>query len=276
MDAIGARHRDLAVRMLGRLGLEASLEASEANLERIYLAWSRHVPFDNLLRRVSLQESGGRNLPRLDPWIFIEWFLRCGAGGTCTSSSGALLEILRWIGYEVAPVTAVISREPAARPANHVAVGVRLGGGEKFLLDTMILCERPIPLHLDSWTSGSALHPVSVAVRDGTSTVSWVLPYARRQRSAWIRNLQATHAECDAIYQQTRMDGPFNEAVFARKNGVNEIVCVARDRLYRVDARGSVRSIELKDRTSTLIEEFGYDAALVESLPEDEPPRGGV
>lgn len=69
-------------------------------LRRIYQAWCRSVPFDNVRKLIVLHGDPGAPLPGMDAEEFFTAWLQHGCGGTCWPSATALHALLAAVGFD--------------------------------------------------------------------------------------------------------------------------------------------------------------------------------
>ena len=86
--------------VLERLGLPGAPAADRAGLEQIYAAWCESVPFDNVLKRLWLEEKWPGRLPGSTPVDFFRDWIEYRTGGTCWAGNGALFGLLRELGFQ--------------------------------------------------------------------------------------------------------------------------------------------------------------------------------
>jgi len=264
----------LADRLLQRLGLAPSLEPSVASLAEIYRAWCRAIPFDNVLRRVQLAEGNAGPLPGLRPGSFIQDYLDHGTGGPCAPAGGALEAMLRRFGFKTRMLLAALGTERGLRP-DHATVLVQLGD-EKFLLDTVILCERPIPLPPEGgFREPDPLHPVVVEREEAGWRVEYASAMTRSSAGCTVLDRELNRREQALLYRSTQESETFrrfNSALYVRRNepdGVS-IVYGGWHVVVRRNEERLERQIETDERARLLIGSFGLSPGIVSRLPEDE------
>jgi N-hydroxyarylamine O-acetyltransferase len=104
--ALGAEtlQPELVERILAKLGFSQAPEADLDGLKAIYRAWSRKVPFDNILWRIYLASKSNGPVPGHNPQDFFENWLKYGTGGICFASGGAMYALLTALGFNATPV----------------------------------------------------------------------------------------------------------------------------------------------------------------------------
>jgi N-hydroxyarylamine O-acetyltransferase len=270
----GRLSSDLLGRLQARLGLPPAVALTAAGLGEVYAAWCRRVTFDNALRRIQLAAGGAGPLPGSDPAGFVHDFLEHGVGGACAPASAALAALLRALGFETRMLLAAIGEGGEARP-DHATVAVRVGG-EELLLDTVILCERPIPLvpagHL---SHPDPLHPVTVERRREGWRIGYVAAMTREPQGCTVVDREIEPAARLALYAETQRSATFqrfNSALYVRRNHPGAVSVLYRDRHVRIEGAGrDERQLDSAERRRLLVGEFGFSPAIAAGLPEDEP-----
>ncbi len=257
-------------RLLARLGLRETPPVSVEGLHALYRAWCRHVPFDNVLRRIHLAYKHPGPLPGFDPAAFVQTYLRYGAGGTCTPSSGGLHVLLCSLGFTIERVLAMMGAEdePLTLP-NHTALLVRLDGAT-YLVDTSIACEQALPLRATRTVLDDPLHPATTSPVMGTWRIRWVRPFNGQRLQCQLLPSPATTSGLLQVYEATRGSGAFNAALYARLNVEGGIVVVAKAKRFAIDRIGHAQATVVGEaRTRVLVEEMGFSEELVAQLPPD-------
>src|SRR5690242_7978986 len=85
---------DLVERVLTRLGLRQQPTLDLPGLNVLYAAFSAHVPFDNVQKRIWFAGPQTTPLPGGNPSEFFSNFLKHGTGGTCWPINGGLYALI--------------------------------------------------------------------------------------------------------------------------------------------------------------------------------------
>ena len=205
---------NLRGRVAARLDLDATLPLDLVGLRRLYAAWCRNVPFDNVRKLIALRTGDTGDLPGGDAEDFLENFLRHGTGGTCWSSSNALFELVASYGFNARRVAG--SMRDLGVPG-HGSVKVRIDDAD-WLVDSSMLMMYPIPigdvLHVDR-------HPVfgvEVEPIDGTHVLWFDTPPYDEYFPCRLLLDPVDHAFYLERYEISRTKGPFNHHLSVRYN----------------------------------------------------------
>ena len=119
-----------------RLGPPARPTPKFDGLSELYAAWCRHVPFDNIRKRIHLDAGDAAPLPGSDPAEFFRAWLEHATGGTCFPTSGGLAPLLESCGAELSRVvSAMLSRPDDRVREDHGTLIVHVDG-EDYFVDT--------------------------------------------------------------------------------------------------------------------------------------------
>jgi arylamine N-acetyltransferase len=246
-------------------------------LAALYDAWCRKIPFDNLLKRISL-ERGDSLLPGDDPDLFFRNWLYHGVGGTCWAGSNALCALLRSLGFAARRAVATMHRGRSDTP-NHGTVIVRLEQ-HSYLVDTSMLHRRPLPL-----PEAGCLPPCSDS--GGIDWVKYGNPMTLRWQplhmpegclcTLWRRKVSRRHF-CREN-QRTRRWSPFNFSIHTRIIKGDVTVGIAEGHLLHIAADGAWTRTPatFEEIRRFLGRELGVSDYFLERLPPDRstppPPK---
>lgn len=255
-----------------QLGLSGAPAADRAGLERIYAAWCQSVPFDNVLKRLWLEERWPGRLPGSTPVDFFRDWLEYRTGGTCWAGNGALFALLRELGFRVALGAATMLPSPDTPGPNHGTVVVSLDEG-RFVADASILSGAPLRLP----EPGEAPPPPgalpAMQVVDGRPAIVWRSVRAPEGFPCRIERIGLGEEEWDALHQHTGAWSPFNYATSARLNRGDEAVGYGAGQIYRIAPAGHVAA-EPVDRPAMirfLVDVLHIDGGVAGRLPADRP-----
>jgi N-hydroxyarylamine O-acetyltransferase len=262
----------LLERILSRLGLSRAPATDPVGLGRVYEAWCREVPFDNLLKRIHVASGSTDPLPGDTFQDFFESWLRHGTGGTCWAGNGALCSLLVSLGFNARRGIGTMLARPDL-PPNHGTVIAEIDGRDH-VVDASILHGEP--LLLDAHRTTSVEHPVwgvRCAQRGGQWYIRWRPLHFSDGIDCRIDQVSASPAEFRAAHEQTRGWSPFNFEIHARRIRGQTLVGVAMGQRVAFDAGGGVqqRPVSTLERNTVLIEELGYSEEIVDRLPADVP-----
>ena len=263
---------DVIDAVLERLGFSDRPAADHPGLDALYLAWSRHVPFDNLVKRIHLIGGSPDPFPNGPPGAFLAAYLRDGTGGTCWPSSGGLHALLAGVGFDARRGSAAMYDNLSGPVHSHGTVIVRIDGVD-YWVDTSMLTDRVFPLapgeetHLDD-----PLHPVRVEPVDRRWRVWWPHPFLDEKIGCLLLDDDVTADHYLARYEFSRGMSPFNTGLHATHNSEGARVTIAFGQRFERRVEGTT-SIELdaSTRDRVLIDEFRYSESIVAQLPEDDP-----
>ncbi len=269
---------DLGARVLERLGFSAVPSADVAGLRALYRAWCERVPFDNVLKMISLRGSGGGPLPGGDASKFFEAWLAHGTGGTCWPSSNALYELVRWAGFD-AKRNAGFMRDLGF--VNHASVRVTVDGRD-WLVDSSMLTNEPLPLGDAAFDNHDPVVPAEVE-RDGGTHLLWFTmlpvpaPFPCR-----LKPEPVDHAFYLAAYEASRERGPFNQRLYARRNRPGGVtVLVGNTRHSKTTGARESRDLSGEELCEALRFELGISGDALDRWKQSgaldasfEPPAG--
>ena len=261
----------LIERSLEALGFGERPEPDLAGLSEIYAAWCRHVPFDNVQKRIHLSEQSKLPLPGDTPSEFLETWLAEGTGGTCWAGNGALCELLAALDFRADRGIATMLVAPGL-PPNHGTVSVSFGS-ERFLVDASMLHGEPLALREDALTrAGDAHWGAEARWDDGSFVIRWH-PLHMDSLDCRIESLAGSESEFRRRHEETRGWSPFNYQLSARLQQEEGPVGAAFGELAGISSGTGrwARPFEPNERTRFLVERLGIREATAVKLPRDAP-----
>jgi len=263
---------DVVDAVLERLGFSDRPTPDRAGLDAVYLAWSRRVPFDNLVKRIHLAGVSPDPFPNGPPGAFFAAYLRDGTGGTCWPSSGGLHALLVEVGFDARRGSAAMYDNLSGPVHSHGTVIVRIDGVD-YWVDSSMLTDRVFPLVPGAETYlDDPLHPVRVEPVDQLWRVWWPHPFLDEKIGCLLLDDDVTADHYLARYEFSRGMSPFNTGLHATHNFESARVTIAFGRRFERTPDGTTSTkLEAGARDRVLIDEFGYSEAIVAQLPEDEP-----
>jgi N-hydroxyarylamine O-acetyltransferase len=271
METLAPDQRDA---VLERLGFAAPVEADRAGLDALYLAWCRRVPFDNLVKRIDVV-AGTAPFRNDRPDAFFDLFLTHGTGGTCWPSTRALAALLHSLGFDVRLGSASMADEVAGPEHTHGTVLATVGD-DLLWVDSSMLTDEPVLLVAGEATAlDHPLRPVRVEPVDDLWRVHWQTGVGIEMGCLLLAD-DVDGEHYSARYEWSRGWSPFNTAVYATRNGPDEVVTFWAGRRDVIEATGHTPGTTLDPdaRRTVLVDEFGYSEEIVDALPPDDPPPG--
>jgi N-hydroxyarylamine O-acetyltransferase len=240
-------------------------------LRAVYAAWCAGVSFDNVLKLIHLAEERAGPLPGSTADEFFDAWLEHGAGGTCWSGNGALHDLLRALGFDVARALATMLPSPGIQGPNHGSVIVHVEG-ERWIADASILSGEPIRIPPPGEPAADGPLP-RFEWLDGRPSVIWRSQSAPGGFPCRIDRIGAGSGEWDALHQRTTDWSPFNYQLNARVLRGEASVGVALGQRFTFAPDGASSSAELDHagRVRFLVEELGIAEAVAVRVPEDRP-----
>jgi N-hydroxyarylamine O-acetyltransferase len=269
----------LVERVLSKLRLQSRPDADLSGLNKVYAAYSHHIPNDNVQKRIWLVGEKLRQVTGGEPAEFFENWLKHGTGGTCFPANGALCELLSSLGFKARRILGAVMMEGIEHDGNHGTVLVRIGETD-YLADAQLAAFSVLPMVAGRPAStGDGIHDIRAAPFERGFEVQWY-PGSNRQTPMVTRlDLQqgpVDHGNFVAQYalsaRKDRKRSPFNEALFVGRHFPDRILNVGRNTLTTISHDNVVtkREITPAERAQILIEECGLSPEIVEAIPPDE------
>jgi len=262
----------LTDRVLAKLDC-GEVAADRDGLGRLYAAWCRKVPFDNVRKLIHVRGGDPAPLPGDTPEDFFEGWLAHGAGGTCWAGNGALHALLTALGFQAERAVATMMVAPDL-PPNHGSVVVT-ADGERWVVDASILHGEPLPMRPGE--EAAIDHP-AWGVRgywaDGQFRIRWRnLLTGGAPLDCGFNAVGADADEFRRRHEATRAWSPFNFGVCLNLLRGDRRVGAANGQVARFGDDGTVhaRAVDLDQRRRFLVEEAGMSEELVARLPDDLP-----
>ncbi len=254
----------LIARVLERLGFANEPEIDRRGLEQLYAAWCRHVPFDNVRKRIAMLEGAPGPLPGGLPGDFLEAWLEHGTGGTCWPSSNGLHALVRACGFDVRRISASMADR---NDHNHGSLIVRLAG-EELLVDSSIQCTTPIPLRRGVETvHDDPVHPIRVEPVEASFRIHWGMAQSRDTMPCRLMNDPVDEGFYLERYEISRGYSVFNNALYARRNTPGRLVSfVGHTRHEKTDAGVTSGELGSDALQRALVAEIGLSEAIVARL----------
>ena len=260
--------------VLERLGFSDAPTPDLEGLDAVYDAWSRRVPFDNVVKRIHLDRGDPEPFPNGEPEAFFASFLRHGAGGTCWPSSGGLHALLESLGFDVRRGSGAMRDDLSGPIHSHGTVLVRLDGND-YWVDSSMLTGRVFVVRPGEETFlDDPLHAVRVEPVNLSWRVWWTHPFLPEMLGCLLLDDDVTAEHYLARYEWSRGMSPFNLSLHATRNTHDSRVTIVFEQRFDRTADGVAARQLGDDRDRVLIDELGYSEEIVAALPPDEPdPR---
>jgi N-hydroxyarylamine O-acetyltransferase len=257
--------------VLHRLRVPAP-RTDRAGLAEVYAAWCQSVPFDNVLKRLWLEEQWPGRLPGSAAADFFRDWIEYRTGGTCWAGNGALFALLRALGFRVELGAATMMSAPDTPGPNHGTVVVTLDEG-RFITDASILSGQPLRLPEPGETPPAPAALPAVQIAGGSTVVLWRTVRQPDGFPCRIDRIGLDAGTWDALHQHTAGWSPFNYATSARLNRGDEVIGYGAGLTYRIRPDGALESrpADRAEMVSFLAEVLEIDGTVAARLPEDRP-----
>jgi N-hydroxyarylamine O-acetyltransferase len=267
--------RELAERVLQRLGLSCRPAVDLDGLTALYGAWCHQVPFDNVRKLIHLNRKDSGPLPGDSAVDFFAAWLRHGSGGTCWAGNGALYSLLRSVGFDATRGLATMLVAPDLLP-NHGTVVVHLAA-ERYIVDASIL--HGVPLQVaehaaeQAAAAGHTAWDARLNYREGRWIIHWRPLHKPDGFDCRIDQFDVPASTFHELHEKSRAWGPFNYQLYARLNRDDRVVGTAFGLRIDLGVTGIALQRPLDDggRVRFLIEEVGIHEELAAQLPPDTP-----
>lgn len=247
--------------VLNRLGFDRQPDADIDGLRKVYAAWCRSVPFDNLAKMIALRASRDAPLPGMDAGEFFARWLEHGVGGTCWTTSNALFELLAALGFDARRVAGSMGDTGYL---GHGSVKVRIDGID-WLADSSMLTDVPLPLTDELFVYDGPLFRAEVEAADGTHIIWADLPPNPSLVPCRLLVDEATHFMYCERFEASRTRSPFNERLFATRNfETRRLVLAANTRIVKTAAGVEIKALSRSKICESLRDEFGVSRTYLD------------
>lgn len=269
--------RELAQEVFEHFGFAAIPEPTLDSLHAIYKAWSRHVGYDNVQKRVYFANGGKGPFPLSDPNDFLRTWITQRTAGSCWVVAEAYYGLLAHAGYDVRRVAGqMLDCDDPMKP-NHGSVIVTIAGVE-YTADPSMCGEEAIALVNGTATAAASKAHGLWSAGDGNY---WWRP--GHSRKAIEYTTQFDHCSYPFFverYEKTKEFSLFNTTLYVRRNVDDGILTYGRGNVVRVTPQGEMSATPLdpRDVPQFLIEEMGLSEQIVAKIPADDggPTFGNV
>lgn len=261
---------ELVEKILMKLGLSEVPTVDFSGLSRLYQAWCRRVPFDNIRKRIHLAAADPRPLPGHDDTEFFHGWLQFGLGGTCWAGSGALYALLDALGFACERGTATMLPD-ACRQPDHGTVFVHCEG-KQYLVDASMLHGNPLPLRLNQ--SSSIDHPawgLTCTPLKQLWAIHWRPLHMLHGCTCRILESSIDRETFRRLNETSRKQSPFNHALYIRLNTAESVIGISASMSVDFSSTGQIIMTPLshESRLKLLVEKMGISEEILAKLPAD-------
>jgi N-hydroxyarylamine O-acetyltransferase len=261
--------------VLERLGLSAAPSIDPEGLATIYEAWCRNVPFDNVRKWIAVSRGDVEALPGSTAEDFFQAWLQHRTGGTCWAGNGALCELLKSCGFDVARGVCTMLVAPDL-PPNHGTVVAKFDG-EEYLVDASILHLKPMRLNVH--ISVAYPYAVQLEFEQEQWQIHWRPANHPNGLTCRVDYFPTTDADFQQRHEFTRAWSPFNYSLAIRSLRGRCVIGAFGLEWYQMSADGKTerREVTRNERSEMLVEQLGYSEEIIAQLPIDQavpPPPG--
>ncbi len=213
---------EIAQSVLKRFQIDLELECNQEGLTLLYQAWCRNIPFDNFWKRLDRSQKAFSKHEQMVADDFFKIWLDHGVGGTCWTTTNAMFQLLKYMGFDTYFVGGSMGDMGVI---NHGSLVVSVNEGKEFLIDTSILNEKPIDI--SGIDIEHAVHPIQITEESETIKVVFEHVSKRDFMPCAILKSGIEPKEVKAHYDVSIDNSLFNDCVYIRKNdkkGVHAIV----------------------------------------------------
>ena len=261
---------ELIEKILMKLGFSEAPKINYSGLSRLYRAWCRRVPFDNIRKRIHLAAANPHPLPGHDDAEFFRGWLHFGLGGTCWAGNGALCALLEALGFSCERGTATMLPDACQQP-NHGTVLVHCEG-KRYLVDASMLHDTPLPLRLNQ--SSSIDHPawgLTCSSIEQRWIIHWRPLHMPNGCTCRIDKFSIDRQTFRHLNEASRKQSPFNHALYVRLNTVESVMGISAGMSIDFSSTGQVIMTPLShdSRLKLLVEKMGISEEILAKLPPD-------
>jgi arylamine N-acetyltransferase len=258
--------RDVYEQTMERLGFASPVKTTLEGLNQFYKAWCRSIGYDNVLKRIHIEEEHTGPFPVMDPNDFLTQWMRHGTSGSCWPSGEAMRGMLVHCGFEVERVAGQMLECNDPMNPNHGALRVWLDGLE-YHVDPGIGAEDALPVIAERET---ATPSQAYGVWSSGDGHVWWRPGHSRRAIEVVMELRGLSGEFFANrYEMTKEFSLFNTTLYVRRNKDNGILTYGRGNVLRVDPEGvlTAEPIEQGSIPAFLVEQMGLSEEIVARVP---------
>ncbi|MEW7278833.1 arylamine N-acetyltransferase [Aquimarina sp. 2201CG1-2-11] len=257
-----ALNPEIAQSVLNRFGIDPQIECNEEGLTLLYKAWCRNIPFDNFWKRLAISQNTFSDHDQMQADSFFKIWLEYGVGGTCWTTTNAMFQLLKYMGFDVYVVGGSMGDMGVV---NHGSLIVSVDEGKEFVVDTSILNEKPIDI------SGAELeHPIhTIQLSEESDTVKVLFEHVSKKDfmpCAIMKNGIGLD-QLKEHYDISIENSLFNDCVYIRKNDENGVSAIIGNTFF-VKTAISIEKRELNETelSEVLINVMGFSKEIVSHI----------
>jgi len=259
---------ELVEQILTKLGLSEPPPADVAGLTRLYKAWCRKVPFDNIRKRIHLTKNSPLPLPGYDDREFFRGWLRYGVGGTCWAGNAALSALLEALGFSCERGLATMLTD-SKQPPNHGTVCVQCDE-ERFLVDASMLHSTPLLLRPEQ---PSAIdHPawgLTCSPLNQLWSIRWRPLHLPEGCTCRIEAFSISRKAFHRFNEMSRKKSPFNDSLYIRLNTAESVIGISDGMSVNFAPDGELiqKRLTHQECLKVLIEQMAISEEILARIP---------
>ncbi len=254
---------DIKQQVLKKLEISESIGCTKQNLEDLFKAWCRNIPFDNFWKRMDLIGKSFSQLDQLDPNNFFELWLEHGVGGTCWVTTNAMFELLKDLGFNARVISC--SMGDMGIP-NHGSIIVTIDN-EELIIDTSVLNEQPI--ELANIKKENEIHPIQVIHTDSKTTVLFEFVMSRKQMPWTLIDNDINLDTIKSLHETSINASLFNDCIYIRKNSENKTYSLIGNTFYiKSSDKIEAQTLDNNEIKKTLVDVFGFSKEITNHIAQ--------
>ncbi|MEM8983963.1 MAG: arylamine N-acetyltransferase [Pseudomonadota bacterium] len=259
-------------RVLSHIGFSSRPEPTIATLNEIAKQWSRHFGYDNIAKRIYLEEKQTGAFPLMDPNDYFEFALAHGTGGGCWPSGEAAFGLLRRLGFDVERIAGTMLAVGDILFPAHGALNVYFGD-RVFRMEPSLGADAALEL-----IDGTATRHDTKAYglwQNGDRQVWWQPGHTLNPVETTMTLSKLSSAFFYYRNEATKQFSIFNASAYIRRTRNDGSLTYAQGKLIEIDKYGEMTAapVDPASLKSVLVEQFGLSEEIVDRLPVD---RDGV
>ncbi|WP_101506002.1 arylamine N-acetyltransferase [Erwinia sp. B116] len=258
----------LREKVLEKLGMTHYPAADRPGLYALYQVCSRHIPYDNLRRRIQLAARPAELSPLIAPERFFRDWLSDGVGGTCWEFQAALHALLSDCGFTLRYAMSTVQMPGQEGSLYYHGTLIADVDDQPLIFDPPLMLGEPLPLKPHSldhplWQSG-------VHFSDGSWCITW-RPLGRPPVDCRLYHLNASAEEVlDQRETLRHLDySHFFASTLIRALHTDSISGIVKGEyiVRHADGHETRRPLSHSQQQRLLTEEFGISERLAVQVP---------